>query len=283
MLCGLSRMKVIFKRNFQMMTEAKKMPYSDTRLLASRVLVFAPHPDDEIFGCGGALAKLCDGNIVCQIHICTDGSLGGVQQGSLGLIESRRLESQRAIAALQIASKASLHFWQFADRSLEQEPKLLQAISHSLARFKPDLVFAPSLMEVHPDHLAVAAAVFACWRSAQEDQSFDLCMYEIGRPIETNCLVDISSVIERKRQAMQCFESQLAERDYLGVIEGLNRYRSYTLGNHVIAAEAFFFLSKSSVPPPNQCHQGVDHLATLLPASMRSALEGLDHDNGSEG
>lgn len=259
------------------MSEASKMPYEDTQLVASRVLVFAPHPDDEIFGSGGALALLCDANAVCQIQVCSDGALGGIQQGGLDLTECRKLESQRALAALQIETRASLNFWNFADRSLAQEPKLPAAIDAALAQFRPDLVFAPSLMEVHPDHLAVAINVFECWQSAHHDRSFELCMYEIGRPIETNCLVDISTVLARKRKAMQCFESQLAERDYLSVIEGLNRYRSYTLGNRVVAAEAFFHLPKSSLIASNRSMRSLSHLTKLLPASMRSALAELDY------
>jgi len=259
------------------MSESEKMPYKATKLIGARVLVFAPHPDDEIFGCGGALALLCDQNAAVEIHICSDGALGGIQQGGLDLAQCRRLESQKALAALEIETKASLNFWNFADRGLAQEARLPQAIRVALSRFNPDLVFAPSLMEAHPDHLAVAIAVFECWQSAPKDHSYELYMYEIGRPVEANCLVDISAVMNRKRKAMQSFESQLAERDYLGVIEGLNRYRSYTLGGGVVAAEAFFSLPKSSLIPPGRSVGSVAHLTKLLPASMRNELADLGH------
>lgn len=258
------------------MSEAEKMPYRDTRLSASRVLVFAPHPDDEIFGCGGVLALLSDEGSICHIQVCSDGALGGIQQGGLEMIECRKLESQRALVALQVETTATLNFWNFTDRNLSQEPKLPEAIDAALAQFKPDLVFAPSLMEVHPDHLAVAINIFERWQLASDDHSFELCMYEIGRPIETNCLVDISTVITRKRKAMQCFESQLAERDYLSVIEGLNRYRSYTLGSRVIAAEAFFHLPKNSGLRSPRANSSISHLTKLLPASMRHVLAELD-------
>lgn len=258
------------------MTEAQKMPYIATTLVASRILAFAPHPDDEIFGCGGALALLCDNNAKALIQVCTDGSLGGIQQGEIGLVEGRKIESNRALESLQINGRASLNFWDFADRSLAQEPTLTEAIRSAVSGFKPDLVFAPSLMEVHPDHLAVAIAVFECWQTATIGQSFELCMYEIGRPVETNCLVDISSVSDRKRRAMECFKSQLAERDYLHVIEGLNRYRSYTLGNHVAAAEAFFRLPKAAPLLSGRSVGSFSHLSKLLPPSMRAVLHDLD-------
>lgn len=252
------------------------MPYSATKLSATRFLVLAPHPDDEIFGCGGALATLCDAKARGVIQICTDGSLGGIAKDGKTLVELRRLESQRALIALGAERMATLAFWDFADRSLSAEPRLAEAIRSAIFSFQPELVFAPSLMEVHPDHFAVAIAAYECWQTAPEAQSFELLMYEIGRPIEANCLVDISTVFERKRKAMQCFESQLAERDYIDVIEGLNRYRSYTLGREVTAAEAYFRLPKPSLAPTTRSVGTFSQLTGLLPVSMRHVLQDLD-------
>ena len=255
------------------MSEAEKMPYSATTLLAARLMVLAPHPDDEIFACGGALALLCDHGASGQIHVFTDGALGGISSDEEPLTEKRQQESQRAQSALQTDEKTNLIFWGFPDRSLSKQADLGKQVRDAINAFHPDLVFAPSLMEVHPDHLALAIEAFTCWSSIPVDRTFDLLMYEIGRPLEANCLVDITSVIHRKRLAMQCFDTQLADRDYLGVVEGLNRYRSYTLGNLVHAAEGYFRLLGSSRSWDPTSATGDSEALKLLPASMRGVLE----------
>ena len=54
--------------------ERKLIPYEASRFEARRVLVLAPHADDEVFGCGGALADLIEQGAVVRILILTDGA-----------------------------------------------------------------------------------------------------------------------------------------------------------------------------------------------------------------
>jgi len=57
--------------------------------------------------------------------------------------------------------------------------------------------------------------------------------------LRPNLLLDITDIIERKAKAIDVFKSQLARSDYKNQILGLNRFRSYTLGLGVTAAEAY--------------------------------------------
>jgi LmbE family N-acetylglucosaminyl deacetylase len=98
---------------------------------------------------------------------------------------------------------------------------------------------------VHPDHRAVAMAACEAFRRAapvSQRSSQHLAFFEIGHPLWTNLLVDVSSAIQIKSRAMDCFVSQLAQQRYDEHVLALNRFRSYTLGPGVSHAEAFQLL-----------------------------------------
>ena len=121
----------------------------------------------------------------------------------------------------------------------------MQSIQHHRA----DLVLAPSLWEIHPDHLAAArAAVGAVAQRIKSGHTAPTLMfYEIGAPQRTDCLVDITSVWPEKLRAMQCFASQNAVQNYARHIEALNIYRTYTLPPPVLYAEAYAVISAQAL------------------------------------
>jgi hypothetical protein len=97
------------------------------------------------------------------------------------------------------------------------------------------------LTENHPDHQAVALATQeACRRLIYKNSlSPTIFFYEVSNPLAPNMLIDISNVAEVKLQAVRCFVSQLKMQPYDEQIIGLNRFRSFTLGNRSQYAEAF--------------------------------------------
>lgn len=205
------------------------------RLPGSRLLVLAPHPDDEVFGCGGALARHADAGACIRTIVLTDGRLAGGSLTADALVATREAESRAAAAALGTPAP---EFWRLPDRGLEYSEALIHKLSEAIGVHGADLVFAPSLYEAHPDHRALAMAAVEAVR--RQGKGIRLAMYEISTPIPApDVLIDISPVIERKRLAMQCFNSQLALRRYDEFFEALGRYRTYTLAPHVKAAEAF--------------------------------------------
>jgi LmbE family N-acetylglucosaminyl deacetylase len=189
---------------------------------AKRLLVFAPHPDDEVFGCGGALALAVKAKAAIEVVIVTDGALGEAQASDHGSLAEQRARESRQAA--QVIGYPEPQFWQLADRSLRYNDGLIKRIEQAIIAFAPDLVLAPSYTEVHPDHRAIAQATLAVAEAFAvkriEDKAkridFDLAFYEVGQPLRPNHLIDIGSVYELKRQAMLCFASQLAQKPYAG-------------------------------------------------------------------
>ena len=210
---------------------------------AKRILVFAPHPDDEIFGCGGALALAVQAKSEIRVIVVTDGAQGEQHEEDGEPLATRREQESRMAA--DVIGYQELHFWRLPDRSLCYEASLIERIKQATLGFAPDLVLAPSFTEVHPDHRAIAQAVLSVAEATQA--SFDIAFYEVGQPLRPNCLLDIGSVYALKRQGMHCFSSQLSQRPYARVIEALNTYRTYTLDASISHAEAFFYLSRNQI------------------------------------
>jgi hypothetical protein len=111
------------------------------------------------------------------------------------------------------------------------------------------VVFTPSLSEIHPDHKACTYALLAALEIRQSKGKTlpTVMFYEVGIPLSPNCLIDITLVWPRKQQAMQSFVSQQASQDYARHVEGLNTYRTYTLGLNIQQAEAYRLLTADTL------------------------------------
>lgn len=204
----------------------------------THALVFAPHPDDEVFGCGGAIMRHVEQEIPVTVIIVTDGAFGVNTEESSDYILLRQQES---IAAAEILGYGTPQFWKYSDRQITYSEKFVQEILKTIQDSKADLIYAPSVFEMHPDHRAIGMAVVEAIRRIGKDTQ--IALYEIGMPMRPNKLLDITNLIERKAAAMSCFTSQNTRQRYDLHIAALNRYRSYTLPASITAAEAYILLS----------------------------------------
>jgi LmbE family N-acetylglucosaminyl deacetylase/glycosyltransferase involved in cell wall biosynthesis len=216
------------------MPEAEAIPFEPQDLRGERLLVLAPHPDDEVIGCGGLVAlHLRDGRPV-HVVVATDGAQAG--DGAQREVESR--------TALALLGDATIEFLQFPDRELDNAIELESRLAAILAGWKPDLIAVPSPLEIHPDHVALSRAF--CNLIARDPVLFaDLAVarvafYEVSAPLRPNALVDITTVADTKYAAVQAHASQTAIRDYTSYARGLNAWRSMTLPAHVKFAEAYW-------------------------------------------
>ncbi len=211
------------------------IPWHPVReIQAKSVLVFAAHPDDEVFGCGGSMCRHVLASVPVHVVVVTDGAYGMEGQQRLSQAEMRESESCAAAALLGIPTP---EFWRLPDGMLEYCERLIDRLVVTVQKQHADLVYAPSLHEVHPDHCALGMAAFEAVRRI--GGGVRLAMYEIGAPLKPNVLVDIGPELGRKREAMRCFVSQNALQRYDEQICALNRYRTYSLPREVLAAEAY--------------------------------------------
>jgi LmbE family N-acetylglucosaminyl deacetylase len=217
------------------MSENQRIPYQASTLPvpgARAVLIVAPHPDDEVFGCGGCAALYARAGVPVQALILTDGGLGGVAPPGQSIVDARRGE---AGAAAQLLGCRPPIFDTFADRALAATDALARRLADQVRATRADVLMAPSLWEVHPDHRAAAMAAIAAIGLLGAGHS--LVQYEVGVPLLPNVLLDITPVWKLKQQAMACFASQLAVQAYDRHVTALNVFRTYTLPPAVAAAE----------------------------------------------
>jgi len=225
-----------------MHSEAQLIPLQASALPAPEGpwLVFAPHPDDESFGMGGALALAQQAAIATHVVVVTDGALGG---SGADLVQIRKQEAHTAAALLGITT---LHFLDQPDRGLVPNAALLGRIEALLTAIKPRAVFFPGVFELHPDHRACALLVWEALRR-HGDSAVQAVAYEITAQSPVNCLVDITAVMPLKQEAIAAYRSQHTHKDYGAIEAAFNRVRSLTLGPEVKWAEGFWVYSEAEV------------------------------------
>ncbi len=201
------------------------------------VLVLAPHPDDEVLGCGGALLLHRRQDDPVKIVFVTDGMAGDPDGHYAGgdYPAIRRAEAGRAA---DIIGAGEVTFWEYEDGRLAGADDLAERLVSLFAVEKPDVVYRPSPRESHPDHRALAlAADRALDRFRGRLLPFS---YEVWAPVQATHIIDITPVWDLKRKAVEQYESQLRYNDYIHKILGLNAYRAIHLpsGRYAEAFEA---------------------------------------------
>lgn len=199
-----------------------------------RVLVLAPHPDDESIGCGGAIAlHLAQGDPV-TIAIATDGALGdpGGRFPAGDYRERRRQEARAAAADLGAPEPA---FWDLPDGGLRDllgadgnTGDLHALVRTAIERTAAEIVYAPPRLDTHPDHHALGLAVeevLGSWGPGRP-RAF---AYDVWVPVHATLVLDVSAAWARKERAIGRYESQLAYVDYLRVVRGLGAARTIYL------------------------------------------------------
>jgi LmbE family N-acetylglucosaminyl deacetylase len=129
--------------------------------LKGRIIVFAPHPDDETLGCGGTIAKKLAEGYEVIIVVMTDGrflllkSFGIDDDPSPEQVkEIRRGEVLRATTILGVPKK-NVIFLDFVDGTLEENERDAQEkIAEILSKFPPSEVYLPFERDGHSDHQA---------------------------------------------------------------------------------------------------------------------------------
>ena len=220
---------------------------ADTR---RRILAVGAHPDDVEFGCGGILIKE-----ISRGHAVTILNLTRGEAASSGTPEERRREAEAAAAVigahLEIAEMGG-------DCHIEHTPRNGMAIARVMRRIRPHIVLAPSPEEnQHPDHAKAARLVRDAARLARYAGVADLAheaphaidalyFYDIpgtgaGSPPPglAKIVIDISGVFATWKAAMVCHASQMATRDYVGLLIARARLLGAEIGvEHAMAVWA---------------------------------------------
>ncbi|MBS0199079.1 MAG: PIG-L family deacetylase [Proteobacteria bacterium] len=195
---------------------------SDTRLL-----VIAPHPDDEIIACGGLLQAVARAGGRARVLFATDGDnnpwpqrlserrwqLDAQARKRWGAL--RRAEAEAALDALQCDGLDGMHIgWPDGELTTLLAPsrcaEAIDTLTDVMADFSPTLVMVPAFGDYHPDHSALALLVTLALRRFPGVQagSFHIHVPPSSAGQEWSLALD-ERALERKRDALRCYASQL--------------------------------------------------------------------------
>lgn len=220
--------------------------------MTQAVLILAAHPDDEVLGCGGTIAKLADEGAIVHVAFLADGVFSRVGEQTVQQLE---LSSRRAAAhkACEILGVKSVSFGDFPDNRMDTIPLLdiTQAVEALIAKHQPEMIFTHHAGDVNIDHRRLHEAVVTACRPQHNHPVKTLLCFEVPSSTEwqlpgsapaftPNWFVDISATLARKLAALAAYAEELRAWPHprsLQGIEHLAHWRGATVG--VDAAEAF--------------------------------------------
>ena len=216
----------------------------------SKILVFAPHPDDEILGCGGTLLEnIRYGN---DVYVCI------VTKGVAPLFseEHTRKNQDDALRCHRFMGVKDTFFLDFPSTKLEMvdRAELNDRILRVVRQILPDEVYIPHYGDMQLDHRIVAEACMVAVRPKYSPQTARIYGYEtmsetgwsapnVQNAFIPNVYVDISNSLKGKKEAMSFYSMQVGDfpdARSVDAIEALARYRGAQM--HMIAAEAFMLI-----------------------------------------
>ncbi len=197
-----------------------------------RILIVAPHPDDEAIGCVGTVLAHVAARDRVWVAVATDGRRSRTGRDPQTVAAARRAEAQ---AAAQLMQVERLEWFGLAEGNWSVA-ELASRLRSLLDEFAPDVVYAPSLIDFHPEHLKVAHALALALDAPAARRPSDLTIriYSVSVPLTprlVNLIADVSSVMPRCRAVLAAYASQVAS------IECCYRHRRYGALLHRMSGE----------------------------------------------
>lgn len=212
-----------------------------------KMLVIAPHPDDEVLGIGGTIARRRkEGWNVCACIVTRPGP---------DLYDQRKVEKGRAEAsdAKDVLGTDELCFMNLEPTigSVRPQNYYVKNMEKIIESYGPDEIYIPHWGDMHLDHKAICESVMVATRPKPHKKRIKILAYETlsetGNGIVNasnvfmpNVYIDISEYIHIKLEAVRKYASQVGDfpdARSVRAVEALAMYRGASIG--VNAAEAF--------------------------------------------
>lgn len=222
-------------------------------MIKSPVLVVAAHPDDEVLGCGGTIAKYALEGRPVHVLLLADGESSRESSKDLGFGELIKARNSSAEKAAELLGVSSLRICGFPDNRLDSVDilDLVKVIEQSIRDILPGTVFAHHYGDVNVDHRRVHEGVLAACRPQPGHCVKELFFFEIPSSTEwrtpnsatafvPNYFVNIEKFIDSKKEALMAYATEMRGFPHprsIKAVEALAQWRGATVGT--LAAEAF--------------------------------------------
>lgn len=216
-----------------------------------KILVVAAHPDDELLGCGGTLAKLSRDKCKIFALFFTDG-VSSRKRDKRNSIDRKK----NSLKALEILGINKSKFLSYPDNALDKVPllTLTKEIESIIEKFKPHTIFTHSNVDLNIDHELIARAVITatrprpnyCVKNVFQFETLSSTEWNFNfkkKTFNPNFFIDISDTINIKIKAAKAYKGEINRWPHPRSINGIKilaKYRGQSIG--VKFAEAFYSL-----------------------------------------
>jgi len=212
--------------------------------LLKRVLVIAAHPDDELLGCGGTVALHAEnGDEVTSVIVCEGESL---RYGEDGVGQKDHIQ-----AAGQVLGVKEVRTLKFPDQKLDTFTltDIITPLEQVVEDVRPDVVYTQYGGDINRDHELLFKAMLVATRPMEEYIeaifAFDTASsteWAYPRTFVPDTWVDISTTVQKKLDAMACYESEVRDYPHPRSLQALSN-RSAAWGNQCCLGHAEVYMT----------------------------------------
>lgn len=222
-----------------------------------KLLVIAAHPDDEVLGAGGAVAKIAAQGVECHLLIVTDGSSAQYRDSDhlQEIIDTKKVETKNCA---DILGFKTIYYGEQPDMRLDKTPHIVinKVIEKVIDKIQPDTVFTHFWGDVNRDHQEVYKSTLVAVRPVMGQVVKELYCYRVPSSTEwspnkadtmfmPNYFVDIEKFTEQKYKAFACYTTELRDYPHPRSVQYLREIdKAAGLRVGLSAAEEFVLLRK---------------------------------------
>lgn len=219
--------------------------------MSKSILVVAAHPDDEVMGCGGTIARHAEVGDEVMVLFLSDGV--GSRYSDRDMSQALKIRRKQAEHAANILGITSVIFLDFPDNQMDQVSLLqvVRAIEEVVHSCSPETIYTHHAGDLNIDHEVTHRAVMTACRPEPNRCTREIFSFEIlsstgwaghatGKAFIPHRFISIESQLEKKLAAMAAYKDELRDYPHARSEEGIRsqaRSRGASVG--VPYAEAF--------------------------------------------
>ncbi len=197
----------------------------------SPTLIITAHPDDEVLGCGGAIARLALEGHDVYIAILGEGITSRYQhreQADQAMVKELHARSRQVA---ELLGAKDLFLYSLPDNRFDTVPLLdvIKIIEELVKRVRPQVIYTHHGGDLNIDHVVVHRAVLTATRPIPGHPVKEIYAYEVPSSTEwafgqfqsafrPNVFVDISKTLETKIRAMELYKSEVLAFFYMPIV-----------------------------------------------------------------
>lgn len=218
--------------------------------MAKKILIVAAHPDDEVLGCFGTVARLIDEGYEAYTLILGEGKTSRDEENASDdweeELQTLRAEIEKANATIGIKK---VYIEQFPDNRFDRVDllELVKVVNDVKERIRPDIIFTHFGGDLNIDHQLTYQAVITATRPMEEESVKEIYAFEILSSTEwayplsfaPDTFFDISQTIDKKVEAMRAYASELREYPHPRSLKGIElnaQYHGMRVGRSYVEA-----------------------------------------------